>query len=385
MARRISPVEMIRKLVAFDTTSRESNLKLIAFAHEWLAGFGVESELVFDKDKRKANLFATLGPEDIPGILLSGHSDVVPVDGQDWHSDPFKATEKDGRLYARGASDMKSFIAVVLALVPDFLASGLKTPIHLGLTYDEEVGCLGVRPLIAALKKRKVRPRLCIIGEPTMMIPVIANKGKNSYICRVRGHEAHSSLTAAGVNAVEYAAELVARLRAMARRKRQDGPFDKLFDPPYTTIHTGVIQGGTTLNIVPRDCRFEFEFRNLPDEDPTALLTEIQDYARGLLTEMQAVSAEAAIAFDEVNVTPALSASPEAEVVQLAQALSGANRTGKVSFTTEGGLYQESGIPTVVCGPGSIEQAHKPDEFVALEQVAACEAFMRRLIERVAR
>ena len=385
MARRIPPLDMIRKLVAFDTTSRDSNLKLIAFAHEHLASYGVDSELVFDKDKRKANLFATLGPEDTPGILLSGHSDVVPVDGQDWHSDPFRATEKDGKIYARGSSDMKSFIAVALAMVPDFLGAGLKTPIHLGLTYDEEVGCLGVRPLIAALKKRKVRPRLCIIGEPTMMVPVTANKGKSSYACRVRGHEAHSSLTGAGVNAVEFAAELVTRLRAMARRKRETGPFDRAFDPPYTTVHTGVIQGGTALNIVPRDCRFEFEFRNLPDEDPKALLTEIQDYAKSLLPEMQAVAPEAAIGFDEVNVTPALSAAPDSEVTQLARALSGANDTGKVSFTTEGGLYQESGIPTVICGPGSIEQAHKPDEFIALDQVASCEAFMRRLIEHAAR
>jgi acetylornithine deacetylase len=380
-----SPLGMIKKLVSFDTTSRESNLALIEFARDYLDGYGIASELVFDETRRKANLYATLGPADKSGILLSGHTDVVPVDGQDWHSDPFKATEKDNRLYARGASDMKSFIAVALALVPDFLEAKLKTPIHLGLTYDEEVGCLGVRPLIAALAKRKVRPRLCIIGEPTLMQPVVANKGKRSYVCRVHGHEAHSSLTHAGVNAVETAAEIVAYLKDMARRRRAQGPFDPAFVPPYTTIHTGTIKGGTALNIVPRDCRFEFEIRNLPDDDPRAIRAQFERYAKTLLAEMQAVSEKANIEFDEYNSTPALSASPDDEVVQLAMALSGANAAAKVSFTTEGGLYQEAGIPTVICGPGSIEEAHKPDEFVALDQIRQCESFMRRLMERAAR
>jgi len=381
----LSPVAMIRKLVGFDTTSRESNLALIEFARDWLDGFGIKSELVLDGSKRKANLFATIGPEDKPGILLSGHSDVVPVDGQDWHSEPFKATEKDDRLYARGSSDMKSFIAVALALVPDFVAAKPKTPIHLGITYDEEVGCLGVRPLIAALAKRRVKPRLCIIGEPTMMQPVIANKGKHSYACRVRGHESHSALAHVGVNAVETAAEIVAHLKAMARRRRADGPFDNAFMPPYSTIHVGTIQGGTALNIVPRDCRFEFEIRDLPGDDAGAVRAEIERFAQSLLPEMRAVSGDTAIEFDELNITPPLSTAPDAEIAQLAQALSGANATGKVSYTTEGGLYQQGGIPTVICGPGSIEQAHRPDEFIALDQVKQCEAFMRRLIERCSR
>src|SRR5579875_1279419 len=381
----LSSVEMIRKLVGFDTTSRESNLALIEFARDWLDGFGVRSELVFDATRRKASLYATVGPEDKAGIMLSGHSDVVPVDGQDWHSEPFKAVEKDGRLYARGSSDMKSFIAVALAMVPEFVAVGPKTPIHLGITYDEEVGCLGVRPLIAALARRTVRPRLCIIGEPTMMQPVIANKGKRSYVCRVRGHESHSALAHAGVNAVETAAEIVAHIRAMARRRRENGPFDRAFAPPYSTINVGTIAGGTALNIVPRDCRFEFEIRDLPDDDADAVRAEIERFAHGLLPEMRAVSGDAAIEFDELNVTPPLSTAPDAEAVQLAQALSGANATGKVSYTTEGGLYQQGGIPTVICGPGSIEQAHRPDEFIALDQVKQCEAFMRRLLERCAR
>jgi acetylornithine deacetylase len=381
----LSPLEMIRKLVGFDTTSRESNLALIEFARDWLDSCDIKSELVFDGPRRKASLFATIGPDDKPGIMLSGHSDVVPVDGQDWHSEPFEATEKDDRLYARGSSDMKSFIAVALALVPEFVAAKAKTPIHLGITYDEEVGCLGVRPLIAALAKRRVRPRLCIIGEPTMMQPVIANKGKRSYVCRVHGHESHSALSHAGVNAVEAAAEIVAHLKAMARQRRREGPFDHDFMPPYSTIHVGTIKGGTALNIVPRDCRFEFEIRDLPGDDADAMRAELEHFAATLLPEMHAVSRDANIAFDELNVTPPLSTAPDAEVTQLAQALSGANATGKVSYTTEGGLYQQSGIPTVICGPGSIEQAHRPDEFVALDQVKQCEAFMRRLLERCAR
>ena len=381
----LSPIEMIRKLVSFDTTSRESNLALIEFARDWLDSFDIKSELVFDGPRRKASLFATIGPADTAGIMLSGHSDVVPVDGQDWHSEPFKATEKDGRLYARGSSDMKSFIAVALALVPEFTAAKLKTPVHLGITYDEEIGCLGVRPLIAALAKRPVRPRLCIIGEPTMMQPVVANKGKRSYACRVRGHESHSALAHAGVNAVEAAAEIVAHIKAMARQRRREGPFDRDFMPPYSTIHVGTIHGGTALNIVARDCRFEFEIRDLPGDDAEAVRAEIERFAQGLLPEMQAVSRETGIAFDELNVTPALSTAPDAEITQLAQALSGANATGKVSYTTEGGLYQRAGIPTVICGPGSIEQAHRPDEFVALDQVKQCEAFMHRLLERCVR
>ena len=381
----LSTQEMIARLVGFDTTSRDSNLALIDFVRNYLDGLGVESELVFDTDKRKANLFATLGPAEKPGIMLSGHTDVVPVDGQDWASEPFKATTKSDKLYARGASDMKSFIAVALALVPEFLTAKLKTPIHLGLTYDEEVGCLGVRGLIDMLKTRAVKPRLCIIGEPTSMQPVIAHKGKRSIACRVHGHEAHSSLTHVGVNAVETAAEIVAYLKGMARRRRDKGPFDPAFTPPYTTIHTGTMAGGTALNIVPRDCRFDFEIRHLPGDDPAGIIKELQGFAKTLLPEMTAVSRDAAIVFDEWNAVPALSASSEDEVVQLAQALSGANATGKVSFATEGGLYQEAAIPTVICGPGSIEEAHKPNEFIALDQIRQCEQFMRRLMERAAR
>lgn len=376
---------MIGRLIAFDTTSRESNLALIDFVRDYLDRWRVKSELVYAADRRKANLYATIGPTDRGGVMLSGHSDVVPVDGQKWHSDPFRVDERDGKLYARGSADMKSFIAVALAKVPDLLAQPLATPLHLALTYDEEVGCLGVRGLITTLATREIKPTLCIIGEPTLMQPVIAHKGSRRLRCHVHGHEAHSSLTHRGVNAVETAAELVAHLKGIARKKRANGPFDHGFDPPYTTIQAGTIAGGTAVNIVPRECRFDFEMRYLPQDDPNTIVDDLKRYAATLLPEMHAVSAEAGIAFEETNAVPALSAKDEEEVVQLALALSGANGVGKVSFATEGGLFQQSGIPTVICGPGSIEQAHKPDEFIAIDQVRQCEGFLDRLIERVKR
>ena len=380
---RLSSVEMIGRLVAFDTTSRESNLALIEFVRDYLDRWRVKSELVYDEGRRKANLFATIGPSDQGGVMLSGHSDVVPVDGQDWASEPFKLEPRGDRLYARGSADMKSFIAVMLAKVPDFLARQLAVPIHLALTYDEEVGCLGVRPLIAALAPRAVKPRLCIIGEPTLMQPVVAHKGSRRLRCHIHGHEAHSSLTHKGVNAIETAAEVIAHIKGIARGKRADGPFDPAFDPPYTTLQTGIISGGTAVNIVPRECRFDFEMRHLPGDDPDIIVDEVKRFAATLLPEMQAVSAGAGIAFEETNRVAALAARESDEVVQLALALSGANGTGKVSFATEGGFFQEAGIPTVICGPGSIEQAHRADEFIALDQVKQCEDFIDRLIERV--
>jgi acetylornithine deacetylase len=379
----MNSVEMIGRLVGFDTTSRESNLALIDFVRDYLDRWRVKSELVYDEGRRKANLFATIGPQDQGGVMLSGHSDVVPVDGQDWASDPFKLEPRDDKLYGRGSADMKSFIAVMLAKVPDFVGRSLAVPIHLALTYDEEVGCLGVRPLIAALAPRDVKPRLCIIGEPTSMRPVIAHKGSRRLRCHIRGHEAHSSLTHKGVNAIETAAAVITYINGIAKQKRDRGPFDPAFDPPYTTLQTGVISGGTAVNIVPRECRFDFEMRHLPADDPDVIVDEVKRFAASLLPDMHAVSASAGIAFEETNTVAALSAKESDEVVQLALALTGANGTGKVSFATEGGFFQQAGIPTVICGPGSIEQAHKADEFIALDQVKQCEDFIDRLIERI--
>ncbi len=381
----IQSVEMVRRLVAFDTTSRGSNLALIDFVSDYLDGLGLASELVFDETGKKANLYATLGPAGVGGIMLSGHTDVVPVDGQDWHSDPFSLLAKDDRLYGRGTADMKSFLAAILTLLPELVGRKLKIPLHLAFSYDEEVGCRGVRRLIAALAKRPDRPILCIIGEPTGMRPVIGHKGKRSFRCHVRGFECHSALAHEGVNAVEAAAELIAHLKAMARRKREEGPFEPDYTPPYTTIHTGVVRGGTALNIIPKECSFDFEFRLLPRDDPEAPLRELVAFAEErLLPEMRAVRPETGINFEELSSLPGLDTGADAEVTRLVAALTGANGTGRVSFGTEGGLFQEAGIPTVICGPGSIGDAHKPDEFIALDQIAECERFLRRLFDRIA-
>lgn len=380
----IGYTEMVTRLVAFDTTSRNSNLTLIEFIRDYLDTNKVASELVFAEDGQKANLYATIGPQDQNGILLSGHTDVVPIDDQDWHSDPFTILGKDDRLYGRGTSDMKSFIAVVLTLVPELVRRKLRTPIHLSFSYDEEVGCIGVRRLIDVLADRPHRPSLAIVGEPTSMQVGVAHKGKHVYRCHVHGHEAHSSQVNYGVNAIEAAAEIVAHLKQMARRKRDHGPFDPDFDPPYTSIHTGLIHGGTALNIVPKDCEFDFEFRPLPGEDVEALIAELRDFAVStILPEMRAVQPQTKIDIDDISAAPALDTPADAEVTQLAAALTGENTTMKVAFGTEGGLFSAAGIPTIICGPGSIDQAHKPDEYIELDQVARCERFLNRLIDRV--
>jgi acetylornithine deacetylase len=380
-AAKIPSVEMVKRLVAFDTTSRNSNMPLMDFARNYLADFGIESHLVFDESGQKANLYATCGPLDKPGIMLSGHSDCVPIDGQDWNSDPFKVIERDGKLYGRGTSDMKSFIALALAAVPELVRAKLKTPVHFAFSYDEEVGCLGVKRLIAQLEGMPIKPKACIVGEPTSMQVVTGHKGKLSTRCHVHGFECHSALAPQGVNAVEIAAELVARLRQLARRMQNEGPFDPAFDPPFTTVHTGVIQGGTALNIVPKDCTFEAEIRNLPAHDPHPLLAELKQYAEEvLLPEMQKVSKDAGISWEDLPGYPGLAGKDGTDVVHLAQALSGNEGSGRVSFGTEAGLFQRAGVPAVVCGPGSIEQAHKPNEYISLEQIAHGEAFIAELL-----
>jgi acetylornithine deacetylase len=377
-------LDLISKLIAFDTTSRNSNLELIDFVREHLAAHGVESRLVPNAEGSKANLYATLGPRDRPGIALSGHTDVVPVDGQAWASDPWTVVQRNGRLHGRGACDMKGFLGIVLAAVPEFLARGLHTPIHLAFSYDEEIGCVGVRRLLDLLRDMPVKPRACIIGEPTEMKVTVGHKGKKSVRCHVRGLEAHSSLAPRAVNAVEMAAEVVVKLRAMATRCVAEGPFDDDYDVPHTTVHTGIIHGGTALNIVPKDCHFDFEFRYLPGQDVEAMLEEVRRFAEDRLQPgMHRISAETGFSWTEISAFPGLATPVDSEVVELAKALSGGNSTIKVAFGTEGGLFHEAGIPAIICGPGSIDQAHKPDEFVTLEQLTLCEAFMRRLMDRV--
>jgi acetylornithine deacetylase len=376
---------LIENLVAFDTTSRESNLDLIAYVQEYLAGFGVESLLVGNDEGSKANLYATLGDASKPGIMLSGHTDVVPVDGQAWDTNPFRVTSRNNRLYGRGTADMKSFIAIVLAFVPTLLERGLKTPIHLAFSYDEEVGCIGVRRLIEKMQGFDVRPAMCIVGEPTSMQVVTGHKGKRSFVAKVRGLEAHSALAPQGVNAIEYAAELITHLRAMAAKKQKEGPFDPLYDVTHTTVHTGVIAGGTQLNIVPRSCRMDFEFRYVADDDPDTIEGEIRSYAKDVLEpRMQAIDPATGIDIERVNEIPGLDIDAGDDVVAFVKALAGRNDHAKVAFGTEAGLFHTgAGIPTVICGPGAIVQAHKPNEFISLEQVAKGEEFMKRLMEKV--
>jgi acetylornithine deacetylase len=375
---------MIERLIGYDTTSRDSNLGLIEWVRDYLKGYGIESRLTYDSTSKKANLFATIQKGKRPGIVLSGHTDVVPVDGQAWDTDPFKATIKGDKLYGRGACDMKSYLAVALAMTPRFVAAELKAPIHFALSYDEEVGCMGVRGLIEDLVANGIKPAGAIIGEPTSMQPVIAHKGKRSYTCCVRGKEAHSALTPQGVNAIEYAAKIITYVRQMADRMRDSEPRNNGFDVPFTTLHTGLIRGGTATNIVPKECTFHFEFRYLPSADPDALEREIKDYAeKVILPEMRRTDPATSVSIETNSEIPGLNTAEDDKVTYLAQALSRNKSTSKVAYATEGGLFQLAGIPSIICGPGSIEQAHKPNEYVALEQVALCESFMERFLENM--
>lgn len=377
-------VALLRRLISFDTTSRNSNLALIEFLRDSLADHGVDSALYRDAGGGKANLYATLGPADVGGLMLSGHTDVVPVDGQDWSSDPFAMREETGLLYGRGACDMKGFIAVVMALLPMLKRHDLRRPVHFAFTFDEEVGCLGARQLAMQLREMPVRPAFCLIGEPTGMHVVNGHKGRLAMRCHVHGKEGHSAMPEQACNAVESAAEIISRLRALARRLRDEGPYEAGFEPPYTTVHTGLVQGGTALNIVPRDCSFDFEIRNIPSQDPLGLFEELRRQAvEQLLPDMRKVAPQADIRFEELSRAPGLLPNDDDALLRLALAASGDNIAQKVSFGTEAGLYQGADIPTIVCGPGHIAHAHKPDEYVSLEQIARCEAFVTRLISGI--
>jgi acetylornithine deacetylase len=305
---------------------------------------------------------------------------VVPVDGQNWTVDPFSLSENNGRLYGRGTADMKGFIACVLAAVPSFLAKPLKKPIHLVFSYDEEVGCLGVRPMLAELEKRDNKPQLCLVGEPTLMQPVLGHKGKLAMRCSVKGAACHSAYSPQGVNAIEYAAKLIGKLGEIGEALAQPELHDHRFEPPYSTVQTGVIKGGRALNIVPAECEFDFEIRAIPGFDAAVVPDQLKTYAQEtLLPKMRAVSGQSDIQFDHLSDYPGLATPPESEVAQLVAALTGSTQFSTVAFGTEGGLFNQAGIPTVICGPGSIDQAHKPDEFVSLEQLAACDAMLARL------
>jgi acetylornithine deacetylase len=380
-----SALEMISKLVSFDTTSRDSNLPLIHFVKDYLAGCGIKAHLVPDDTGKKANLYATIGPADVPGIVLSGHTDVVPVDGQPWDTDPFTVVERGGRLYGRGTTDMKSFSAILLSLIPRILAKPLKTPLHIALSYDEEVGCLGAPRMIAELVRLGAKPKIVIVGEPTDMKVVNAHKGVRSFRTILTGLEQHSSATHLGVNAVMYAAEIICFLGQLAEeiKNTQSRP-ETGFEPPHTTIHVGTIQGGTAQNIIPRQCVFTWEYRLLPGEDGQPLYARFESFVNEkILPRMRAIFPAAEVATTARAAVPPLMPEDGSPAEALCMALARTNETTVAAYGTEAGQFQEAGMSTVVCGPGNIAQAHKPNEFIELSQIKACETFLLRLLDEV--
>lgn len=383
--RRYSPVEMIGALVRFDTTSRESNLELIRFVENYLKGHGVQSTLVFNDDESKANLVATIGPgESRGGVVLSGHSDVVPVDGQDWSSDPFLVVERNRRLYGRGTCDMKGFLGIALALVPEFQACDLRVPIHIILTYDEETDCSGAARLVQALPETGLAPRAVIIGEPTEMRIANAHKGQCTLETVIVGREAHSSVPHLGINAIDIAARLIAHLTQLSEEiKSLPYSLDGV-DPPFTTINVGTINGGQQFNIVPAECRFEWEIRAVPGHDFNDIVARFNAYSDSVVEELRAKHPRAAIHTTVTSANAPFVRQDDSPAETLVKSIAGTNEAGAVAFGTEAPCYQQAGMSVVVFGPGSVAQAHKPDEYIALEQVDACVQFMRRLMESLA-
>lgn len=375
-------IEWCRKLIAHQSVSMTPNMALIEEVKTFLDGLGYETLVVRDDSNTKANLYATIGPAVNGGVILSGHSDVVPTEGQNWASDPYDIDIRDDKMYGRGSCDMKGFLACLLAKAEAFKNADLRVPIHLAFTYDEEVGCLGVPSLVEAINNLPQKPAMCIVGEPTEMKVITQHKGKYSARAHFTGRSGHSSLPGEGVNAVEFASEFVVFLRKLGRKCRDEGPHDDEFVPNHTTFHTGVIKGGTQLNIIPQNCTVDFEFRNLPNDDRNALKAQIFDYLENtLIPEMRETYDDVGVEIEVISDMPGLATGDDEEVTKLVMALTGANTTGKVSFGTEAGVFSALGdIPTVVCGPGNIEQAHKPDEFIELDQLGRCEAFLDKLL-----
>lgn len=377
--------QLLGRLIGFDTTSTTSNLELIDFVRDYLDDFSVKSQLVHSDDQTCANLYATIGPDDIGGVLLSGHTDVVPTAGQDWNSDPYQIKSNDRAFFGRGACDMKGFIACVLAGVPQMVAQNLNTPIHLAFSYDEEIGCVGVKKLIDTMQGFAVKPRIGLIGEPTEMKMVPGHKGKAAFRVEVTGSSCHSAYISSGVNAVEYAAELISFIRGMNLEVQQRQQLDQGYSVPHSTFHVGNVSGGTALNIVPNQCQFEFEVRNLPQDKLDDLVQEIRHYAmEQLLPDMQARFEQSDILFTPVSHYPGLLTDIDSSVIEYTRSINPVKEIGdKVSFGTEAGLFdQQLGINSVVCGPGSIDQAHKPNEFVTRQQMQYCDRLISNLIDR---
>ena len=374
--------KLLAELIAFDTVSDRSNLALIAAIERYLASFGIAGQRIVDETGRKAALWVTIGPQDRPGFVLSGHTDVVPVADQDWSTNPFALVERDGKLYGRGSTDMKGFVAVCLAMVPEMQAAGLKTPIHLAISYDEEIGCVGVRPMLAEISRSRPKPLGCFVGEPTEMQVTIGHKGKHGVRATFHGLAAHSSIAPSGVNAVEYAADLISEIRRRAKQLATGGAHDALYDVAHTTLLTSIVHGGTALNIVPERCVVEFECRGLGVSESKEVTDAIVAWARAEIEPvMKAADPSCGIDFEEILDYPALDVPSGHALVTLAKKLAGRNSHAKVSFGTEAGLFVSmADIPAIVVGPGSIAQAHKPDEYVEMSELLACADFVERLI-----
>ena len=377
---------MLERLIGFDTTSRNSNLPLIGFVRDYLDSWSVPYRVSLDETGQKANLHAIIGPQAPGGIALSGHVDTVPVDDQAWSSDPFSLRRAGDRLYGRGTADMKGFVASCLAAVPDIKAADFRRPVHLFISYDEEIGCQGARRLVMDLEESGLRPAMCVVGEPSSMKPIIAHKGKLAMRVNVRGKPGHSSEPAKGVNAVQAAADAIAWVGREARRFAAEGPFEDGFDPPYTTVHVGTVSGGTILNIIPEHATFVLEWRNVPADDYFREFERLKDHIETeIVPPMKAVDPATGFSYERVGLIPGLALDADHPLAVLVRQITGSNTVGKVAYGTEAGLYTEAGIATIVCGPGDIAQAHQPDEWIAQAQLDSCDVFLRRLTDKLLR
>lgn len=374
-------IDVLAELVSFDTTSRNSNLDLMEFVRGQLDEIGIASRMTFNEEGTKANLWATIGPDIEGGIVLSGHTDVVPVDGQDWTSDPFKLDERGGRLFARGTCDMKGFVACCLAHAKHMRDADLKAPIHYAFSYDEEVGCTGVKGLIRDMQDNLPQPLAVIVGEPTSMQIVGAHKGGHSYRTTVYGLDGHSSAPDLGANAIFHAARIINFIESLQDRLKQSSDPSNGFVPHYTTVDLGVIRGGTAHNIIPAQCEFSWGFRNIPGDDTHALAQEVFDFVeRQVEPQLKAISDTCRVTHQQRHYLPAMIPDEQSPAETLLRHLTGLNQSGRVSYGTEAAHFQNAGVPGVIFGPGSIKQAHLPDEFIDVTQMEACHEFLHKLI-----
>ncbi|MBL0373713.1 acetylornithine deacetylase [Rhizobium sp. KVB221] len=382
----MNTLDILERLIAFPTVSRTSNRALIDFIRSLLDGVGIPSMLVESPDGTRANLFAIIGPGDSAGVVLSGHTDVVPVEGQDWTRDPFRLSIADGRAYGRGTADMKGFVASAIAVALRAANRSLQVPLHLAFSYDEEIGCVGVRDLLRDLATRTIRPMACIVGEPTGMRIATGHKGKLALRACCMGHAAHSALAPKALNALHLGADFLSVLRREQQRLAENGAKDNAYDVPFSTIHAGCMHGGQALNIVPDRCEIDFEIRNVAADNPQAILARIFDGAEGIVAPLRARFPKAAIIIDEVNAYPGLETPEEADIVRLLRHITEDNGpTCKVAFGTEAGLFHDQlGIPAAICGPGDMAQGHKPDEYIEIDQLAACDTMLDRLVDKLA-